>query len=489
MNILVATAEVSPLAKAGGLADVASFLPNEWEKFGHNPVVVLPKYSHIHEGYYGFYPTDKIIYVPMAEWTEFARLWTGFLPGSKVPVYLVENNDYFNREGIYGNPNEYQDNDRRFIFFSRAVLETAKAIGFKPDILHAHDYHAAFSLAFLKTHYRNDPYFSHCAGVFTIHNLAYQGWFNGPRALNYAQIGLDQLYPGSWFEKFGQVNAMKTGIMFADKITTVSPTYSHEIRNDYFGEGLQNELNQRSGDLVGILNGVYYSEWNPEEDKMIYQNYNQDNLYLKQENKRLFLNERGVSDWADWELPLVGIVSRFAEQKGIDILMWKMDEYLGNNTFRLAVLGSGEQRYEDYFKYLKWKYPGRIVLEVGYNNALSHKIIAASDFFLMPSRYEPCGLTQMYALRYGTIPIVRSTGGLADTVFEYNPNNGKGTGFLFNNYNAEDMAYAIHRALQAYHSDSHWQMIRQNAMNEDFSSTKTAIEYIKVFNWALEKVK
>lgn len=487
MNILVASAEMAPLAKTGGLADVVQALPTEWKKQGHNPIVVIPKYSSIDTNKYGFEPTNIVICVPISHWMEYARLWKGKIPGSDVPCYLVENQDYFNRNGIYGDPNEFFDNDRRFIFFSRAVLETAKSLNFKPDILHAHDFHTAFSIAFLKTHYRNDDFFRNCAGVFTIHNLAYQGWFKPQRAMDFACFGT-QNFKGSWFEKNNSVNAMKTAIMFADKITTVSPTYSREIRWDYYGEGLQEPLNKRSADLIGVLNGADYTAWNPATDKYIFNKYDAKSLAKKQDNKYAFLAEKGLHKEDNLDLPLVCVISRLAEQKGIDILMYKLEHYLFYGNFRFALVGTGDQRYIEYFNYLSWKYPGKILSHIGYSNPLAHQTICASDFILLPSRYEPCGLTQMYALKYGTIPIVRSTGGLADTIREYVPGSGTGNGFLFINYNHEDMDFAIRRALHIYYDKHHWDKVRQNAMQSDFSVADAAKKYIEVFRWAKEKI-
>ena len=487
MNILIAVAELTPLVSSGGLADVVNSLSKAWKAAGHNPVIVLPKHAKIDVKKYNFKPIDKTICIPVSYWMEYAKLWTGYLPGSDVPVYLVENSDYFDREGIYGNPNEYQDNDRRFIFFSRAVFETAKSINFVPDILHAHDYHTAFTMAFLKTHYRNDPFFSHCAGVFTIHNLAYQGWFRPETAMIYACFGTDG-FKGSWFEKNDSVNCMKTGIMFADKITTVSPTYSREIRWDSFSEGLQYELNSRGGDLIGVLNGADYSTWNPQTDSYIDTKYSVDSLQNKQKNKEKFLREHNMDLGNMLNLPLIGMVTRLAEQKGIDILMHSLEYNLYHSRFFFCLLGSGAEQYEEYFNYLAWKYPNKISVHIGFNHELSHRIIASSDFLLLPSRFEPCGLTQMYALKYGTIPIVRSTGGLSDTVQEYTTYNRNGNGFLFINYNSDDMEFAIRRGMDIYYNTEHWDKVRANAMNCNFSITRAAAKYIEVFNWALEKI-
>jgi starch synthase len=282
---------------------------------------------------------------------------------------------------------------------------------------------------------------------------------------------------------------MKTGIMFADKITTVSPTYANEIRYPYYSEGLQDILNLRGGDLIGVLNGVYYDQWNPETDDNIYRKYDINTLENKEVNKQRFLREWGVGENDNPNLPMIGMVSRLAEQKGIDILMYRLEEHLANNRFRFVLIGTGESKYVDFFRYLHWKYPKNALIHIGYNESLSHKVIASSDFLLVPSRFEPCGLTQMYALKYGTIPIVRSTGGLADSVSEYSPSKAEGTGYLFYQYNADDLAYAIRRALSIYSYPPHWDIIRRNAMKMNFSSADSALEYIKVFNWALDKIK
>lgn len=490
MNILLATAEAAPFAKAGGLADIAAALPIEWNKYGQNTIVVMPKYGFINVHEYGLTPTDITIVVPMGYWQEYARIWFGKLPNSEVPVYLVEHNIYFDRRGIYGDPNEYGDNDRRFIFFSRAVFEVAKALNFAPDIIHAHDFHTAFTMAFLKSFYNHDPLFASTAGVYTIHNLAYQGKFNPERAMLYSGFGNKEFYPGSWFEHYGTVNAMKTGIMFADKITTVSPTYAKEIRMPYYSEGLQDVLNHRGADLIGVLNGVYYDEWSPDHDKTLYRSYSINSFKEgKVENKRNFLIEMGVHNETEISKPLIAMVSRLTEQKGVDLILNKIESYISRGEILFTLLGTGETRYVDFFNYLKWKYPGKALINIGYNNTLSHRILAASDYFIMPSRFEPCGLTQMYALRYGSIPIVRMTGGLNDTVEEYVPETGSGTGYLFYQYNADDFAYAIRRALSIYNVDPHWDMVRHNAMDKNFSSNKSAIEYLKVFKWALEKIR
>jgi len=489
MNILVIASEVAPFAKTGGLADITSSLPVEWFKYGQRPIVIMPKYGFINVEQYNIRRTELTLIVPMGYWTEFAQLWEGKLPNSNVPIYFIEHNEYFDRPGVYGDTEEYTDNDRRFIFFSRAAFEACKALQFSPDIVHTHDYHTGFALAFLKSYYKKEPIFSNSAAVHTIHNLAYQGRFNPERAMLFSGFGMKEFYPASWFEHYGAANAMKIGIMFADKITTVSPTYAKEIRMPYYSEGLQDVLNHRGADLVGILNGVYYDEWSPQNDNDIYEKYDINSLEKKNNNKIAFLKEHGLTEEDNLDLPLFAVVSRLAEQKGIDLIMNKLEEYLSLGLFRFALLGTGTSEYQNYFWELQAKYPKLALIEIGYNNSHSHKLFAAADFFLLPSRFEPCGLTQMYAMKYGTIPIVRLTGGLADTVKEYHKESGQGTGFLFWQYNADDFSYSIRRALSVYNHQPHWDLIRKNAMNEDFSSEKSAMEYIKVFKWALDKVR
>ncbi len=490
MRILTISAEVTPFAKAGGLGDVAASLPKAWEELGHESIVVIPKYGHIDCEKHSIQPTDIIVAVPIGTWTEYARLWIGTLPDSGVKVYLLQNSDYFDREGIYGNPDGFTDNDRRFIFLARAAFETARTLGFKPDIIHAHDNHTALAMPMLKINYANDSFLNEAAGVFTIHNMVYQGLYDSQKAIQFMGLHRRHFFKGSWFEQYGALNSLKAGIMFSDKVTTVSPTYAHEVRWTKSGENLQDSLHARASDLIGVLNGVDYTEWDSKTDKLIYENYSAKTIERKEYNKQHLLadfglNTREISDG----LPLVGMVTRLTPQKGIDLLERGLDHFLKNNLMRVVLLGSGESRYEDVLRSLAKKYPRRALVQIGYNNTLSHKITAASDFFLVPSRFEPCGLTQMYALKYGTIPIVRSTGGLADTVMEYDAGTGYGTGFLFQQFSAAEFRTAIGRAISHYRIKPHWDIIRNNAMTQNFSSLISAQNYINVFHWALEKVR
>jgi len=488
MKILLAAAEVNPFAKTGGLADVTEALPIEWDNLGHEAIVVMPKHKIINTNMHKFQRTDMSLEIKMGFSIEKCGVWQGKFPNSNAKVYLIEHDDYFHRDGIYGDPHEYFDNDRRFIFFSRSVFELAKELKFKPDILHAHDYHTAFCMPFLSSIYRKEEFFKKTAGVFTIHNLAYQGKYNPYRAMDFSSFGMKEFYPNSWFEHDGLVNSLKIGILFADKVTTVSPNYAQEIRMPYYSESLQDVLNEKGADLIGVLNGVFYEEWSPEKDEFIYNNYTPDKLEIKKQNKYEFLKGEGLREDDDFDIPLFGMVTRLTEQKGIDILKEKLEFYIENKKIRFAIIGSGEQQYMDYFQYLKWKYPKQAFVNIGYDNIHAHRIIACSDFLMVPSRFEPCGLTQMYALKYATIPLVRETGGLADTVEEYLPETQKGTGFVFQNYDKDDLFYAVDRSLSLYKDKRHWDKIRANATKKDFSSERSAKEYLQVFGWALEKV-
>ncbi len=489
MNILFTAAEVFPFAKSGGLGDVASYLPKEWEKLGHNVMVIMPKYQSIDIARYGITPTNTVVSVPMGHWTEYARLWQGVLPGSNVKVYFLES-EYYERDGIYGNPDGYADNDRRFIFLSRAVFEAARVLNFTPDIVHANDWHTAYVMPFLKIHYRNDAHFSRTAGVYSIHNAIFQGMADPQVVLPLAGFGLDQFYPGSWFEYRGLVNAMKLGIMFADKVTTVSPTYANEIRYTDQGYGMQSALNTRAADFIGILNGVDYCEWNPAIDHRLYASYTPASLGGKLINKLSYLRDNGVPEHETFaDMPLVGMVSRLTDQKGVDLVEQSLEYLMNSFPIRFTLIGSGGARYEEFFRHIGRKYGSRAIVHIGYDDMIAHRIEAAADMFLMPSRFEPCGLNQMYSLKYGTIPIVRSTGGLADTVQEFNHATGRGNGFVFHEATAGDLTWAVDRAVNTYFHKNVWHSIMQNAMTCDYSASRSAESYINVFNWALEKVR
>jgi len=489
MNILVAAAEVAPFAKVGGLADMTGALPRAWEEAGHAVVVVLPLYGTIDKEAFGITKTDIVLEVPMGPWPEFAQVWTTTLPGTSTPLYFLSSSDYYDRPGIYGYHDGFKDNDRRFIFLSRAAFELARALNFKPDVVHAHDYHTAPCMPMLKIHYKSDPFFAGTAGVFTIHNMAYQGMYDPIRAMELCGFDPASFHVGSWFEQDGIFNCLKAGIMFADKITTVSPTYAQEIRWTPEGMGLQSALQARGTDLIGVLNGIDTNEWNPATDKHTPVPFDVSTLEMKEINKRALLQEMGLDAEGQKDgVPLVGMVSRLTEQKGISLLLHSIERIIAERRMRLVILGSGEQRFEDFFHGLRHRHPEHVFVGTGYNNALSHRIQAASDFYLMPSKFEPCGLTQMFALAYGSIPIVRAVGGLADTITQYDPITFYGNGFRFNRYSADACTESLEQALRVYEREPHWTRLRQNAMASKYTIADTARHYLDVFTWARERV-
>jgi len=486
MNILSIAAECAPYAKMGGLADVVSSLSKEWQVAGHTASIVLPKYSSVDEARFSLERTDMILSVPMSYWTEYDRVWRATLPNSSATVYFLENSDYFQRDGIYGNPGGFADTDRRFTFLCRAACELACALGIPIDIIHAHDYHAALAIPFVHLHYRTHPVFQRTASVYTIHNMAFQGQSDPRRILEFASLR-PNLFRGSWLEHDGVVNLMKAGIMYADKITTVSPTYAQEIRWTRNGEGMQEYLGLRAADLVGVLNGADYDEWNPLVDSYINPTYSQGELSKKVNVKNSLLRNSLPAHDDTPELPLIGMVSRLTAQKGVDLLESVLEPLLQTGRLRFVLLGSGDAASEQYFRHLGSRYPTRALIKIGYNNALSHSIIAGSDFLLVPSLFEPCGLTQIYAMKYGTVPVVRATGGLRDTVHEYDPTSMSGTGFLFERYASSDLFDTVMRAIDHFGREPHWTALRTNGMAMDYSSSRSAEEYLSVFTWALER--
>ena len=490
MNILLVAAEVSPYAKVGGLADMAGALPKAWSEQGHDVRIVLPLYGNIDKELYNISKLDALVAVPFGSWTEYAEVWHGVLPHTNVDVYFIRSSDYFDRPGIYGYHEGFEDNDRRFIFLSRAAFEVARALDFRPDVIHAHDYHTAVCMLLLKVQYVHDEFFSATAGVFTIHNMAFQGHFDPLRAMEFCGLPPSDFYTGCWYEHDGCFNAMKAGIMFADKVTTVSPTYAQEIRWTPEGMGLQGALQQRSADVVGVLNGIDMHQWDPAADKHIAITYTAENLERKLADKLALLREVGFGEGdQNDDVPLLGMVTRLTEQKGLSILQHALPQHLRDGSVRLVVLGSGEHDAEMFLSDMEHRYPHNVRFIRGYNEPLSHRIQAGSDYYLMPSLFEPCGLTQMFALRYGAVPIVRGIGGLADTIEEYDPITFCGTGIRFYDYNAEELSNAIWRGLRLFKQEPHWMHIRRNAMSADYSIVHTAARYLEVFSWALEKVR
>jgi starch synthase len=399
---------------------------------------------------------------------------------SGVQFYFIDYPPYFDRDGLYGTPLcDYHDNAERFALFSRAVLEATNIVG-APDILHCHDWQTALIPVLLKTLYDGDPAFATAPCVFTIHNLGYQGIFQ-PEILPLLMLPWD-LFTMTKLEFYGKVNFLKGAITMADFITTVSRKYSQEIQTAEYGFGLEGVLRARGNTIAGILNAVDYLSWNPETDTFIAARYSAQDLSGKAKCKADLLKEFGMAP--DTQLPVVGIVSRFASQKGFDLIQQVADR-LALEDLILIVLGSGDREYEEMFRRLNKQFPQKFALKVAYDNALSHKIEAGSDMFLMPSHYEPCGLNQIYSMKYGTVPVVRATGGLDDTVEQFDPRTGKGTGFKFREYSGEAMLETLRAAVSLYRSDQNaWRTLMRNGMAQDYSWTNSAREYVKVYERA-----
>lgn len=477
MHIAFAASECVPFSKTGGLADVIGALPGALAALGHKVTVYLPRYKETALTH----PQEMVrsITIPFDDRFRFCSIVSG---GTRAGVqfYFVEYPPYFDREGLYGNPTgDYPDNAERYALFSRAVIEASKILGV-PDVFHCHDWQSALIPVLLRSQYGDDPAFADTATVFTIHNVGYQGVF-APDTLPLLDLSWD-LFTISKMEFFGQVNFLKGALAYADFVTTVSRKYSHEIQTAEFGFGLDGVLRDRSATVTGILNGVDYDEWSPEKDKFIAARYSAQDLSGKIQCKHDLLASFGVTD-ADEKLPVIGIISRFASQKGFDLIAQIM-ERLAREEMIVTVLGSGDKHYEQMFLNLNKRFPKKIIVKVAYDNAIAHKIEAGSDMFLMPSRYEPCGLNQIYSLKYGTVPIVRATGGLDDTIDPWDARTGKGTGFKFTEYNGELLLATIKDALRAFRDQTSWQVLMRNGMAKDFSWNVSAKEYARVFERA-----
>lgn len=468
MKILYVAAEAVPFAKTGGLADVAGSLPKALKADGVDVRVIMPKFGKIPEAYRNAMEHVYDGELPVAWRKKYVGLDKYELDG--VTYYFVDNEEYFNREGFYG----YDDDAERFSFFSRAVLDLLQAMDFWPDVIHTNDWHVGLVNVFLKLEHMGDARYERIKTVYTIHNLKYQGVF--PKDVMPDVLGLDWKYFNNGdLEFYDAVNFMKGGIIYADAITTVSKTYAKEIQYPYFGEHLDGLLRSREQDLSGIVNGIDYSVYNPRTDKYIFETYDEESLDRKLDNKIALQKSLGLPERRN--VPLIAIVSRLVEPKGMDLVVRMMDEILQHEEIQLVVLGTGEKRYEDWFKGLAWRYPKKVSINIYFSNELAQRIYAGADIFLMPSNYEPCGIGQLIALRYGTIPVVRQTGGLKDTVQQYNKYTQEGNGFVFNNYNAHEMMYALKRALSFYGNYEIWHKIQLNAVQADYSWKRSAKEY------------
>jgi starch synthase len=475
MHVAFVASECVPFSKTGGLADVVGALPRALAAGGHQVSVYLPRYRQTKLT--NPQTVVRSITVPFDDRYRFCSVVSGG-SNSGIDFYFVDYPPYFDRDALYGTPSgDYPDNAERFALFSRAVLEASKILGV-PNIFHCHDWQSALVPVLLRTQYVEDPAFREVGTVFTIHNMGYQGLFP-PDILPLLMLPWD-LFTITRMEFFGNVNFLKGALVESDYVTTVSRKYSQEIQTTEYGFGLEGVLRDRAATVTGILNGVDYDEWSPQKDKFIAAKYSPQDLSGKAKCKQDLLEAFGVSG-ADPRLPVIGIVSRFAAQKGFDLISQIADR-LARQEMIVVALGAGDKQYEEMFQRLHKQFPQKIAVKVAYDNAIAHKIEAGSDMFLMPSKYEPCGLNQIYSLKYGTVPIVRATGGLDDTIEPWDVRTGKGTGFKFTEYKGEALLLTIREALRAFRDQSSWQTLMRNGMNKDFSWNASAKEYARVYD-------
>jgi starch synthase len=482
MQIVFAASEAAPFAKTGGLADVVGALPREIAKLGHQVSVFLPLYASVRphlEKDLNY--AVRSITIPFPHGNRFVGIVDGGLRDA-VRYYFVDCPEFFDRQGLYGNNGDsYGDNAERFGLFSRAVLEATKILGV-PDVFHVHDWQAALLPVFLRTIYNTDPSLKNAATVLTIHNAGYQGWF--PPATTEQLMLPWEIFTYDKLEHFNTFNFLKGGVVYTDLITTVSPKYAEEVQTPEFGNGLDAALRQRSADLRGILNGVDYTEWDPATDGNLAGHYSPLDLSGKRDCRKDLLHAFGLD--VPEQTPVIGICSRFASQKGFDLLE-QIAGRLAERDLAVVALGTGEPYYEKFFRDFAFANAGRFSIQIRYDEAMAHKIEAGADIFLMPSRFEPCGLNQIYSLKYGTIPVVRATGGLDDTVQEWNPRQNSGTGFKFQPYEAQALLDAIDQALSAFYDKKQWKQLMENAMAQNLSWEKPAREYAAVYEEAARK--
>lgn len=484
MNILFATAEAVPFCKTGGLGDVCGSLPSEVAKLGHNLTMILPAFRQAMNSGQRIEPTGITFEIPIGQKHVTGELLRSQLPDSNVTVYLIKQDEYFDRPQLYGEDGEdYRDNCERFTFFSRAVLEAIPLLDLNTDLIHCHDWCAALIPVYLKTLFNDRPPFDQIASLYTIHNLAYQGNF---WHWDMALTGLDWKY-FNWrqMEFYGNLNFMKSGIAFADAISTVSPTYAKEIMRPPLSCGMEGTLQHRRNDLFGILNGVDYSAWNPSEDPFLDgNNYDASDYHTGKLACKVAL-QQAMGLPIDAEVPLVASVGRLADQKGFDLIARVMQQRANQSEAQWVILGTGDPKYHEMLGQLAADHPQKFAVRLEFSNQLAHQIEAGADMFLMPSQYEPCGLNQLYSLKYGTVPIVRATGGLADTVIDTNQEtlaDGSATGFSFAEYTALALSDTLSRACRVYEDKTSWHQLIETGMQQDWSWSQSARRYIELYD-------
>ncbi len=482
LNILLASPEVHPFAKTGGLGDVSGALPLALKQLGHDVRVMLPKYRSVKQSKRSIKPMGLTVAVPVGPETKSGELHEGRL-NRRVPIYFIGQDDYFDREGFYGDAEgEFSDNAERFIFFDRAVLEACKVLNFQPDIIHCNDWQTGLVPCYLKTTFASDPFFENTRSVFSIHNLGYQGNFD-ERYLPLAHLPWN-LFTPEGIEFYGSLSFMKAGLVYADRLTTVSKTYSKEILTPENGFHMDGVLRHHQSKLSGILNGADYGEWDPQTDSNIKTRYGPKSLKGKQECKKNLV--RKLSLKLPEQTPLICMVTRLSPQKGIDLILESFPKLMKLEA-ALVILGTGDAFYETFLKDQDHRYRSRFRYVSGFDEKLAHQIIAGSDILLMPSLYEPCGLTQMYALRYGTVPVVRRVGGLADTVKAFQSGKNRGTGFLLKPKETDEWVPLLQKALTLYSKKKVWRSLMLNGMKQDFSWDKVAKQYVRLYRRALKK--
>ena len=489
LKILFVTSEVVPFVKTGGLADVSSALPQRLSEMGHEVRIVVPKYGAVDDRKFKIHEVVRLkdLKIQIGDKEITFSLKSCFLPGQKVRVqiYFLDNQEYFgSRNSLYTDPltgENFSDNDERFILLSRSVFELISKLGWIPDIIHCNDWQCGLIPAYLKTIYKDEEQFSQFKTLFTIHNLAYQGQF--PKSSFYKTGLPEELNSEKGLEIYGKINFMKSGLIFADVINTVSETYAEEIRkDDELGAGLKNELAKRKNDLYGIVNGIDMRVWNPEKDKLLPKKYSLKNLDNKIENKKELTQKFGFK--FDESVPVVGVITRLFDAKGVDLISESFKDLMSLDI-QLILLGTGDKKYHTLFDKMAEKYRGKFACYLGFNDELAHLIEGGADIFMMPSRYEPCGLNQMYSLIYGTVPVVRETGGLADTVINYDEKTGAGNGFVFKKYTSSAFIKELRRAVNIFQDKKTWNKIMKTGMKSDFSWTSSAKKYVELYKTVL----
>ncbi|MCC6549172.1 MAG: glycogen synthase GlgA [Ignavibacteriaceae bacterium] len=489
LKILFVTSELFPFVKTGGLADVSNSLPQVLHELGHEVRIMVPKYGAIDSRKFKIHDVVRLkdLMIPIGEKEVTFSIKSSFLPSPRVRVqiYFLENNEYFgNRKSLYTDPitgEDYEDNDERFILLNRAVFELILKLGWVPDIIHINDWQCGLIPAYFKTIYANEPQFQTFNILFTLHNLSYQGVF--PKS-TFKKTGLpEELNSNDGVLQDGKFSFMKSGLLFADYINTVSDSYAKEISSvKEISGGLLPLLTKRKSDIYGLVNGIDYSVWNPEKDPFLSHHYTAKGLEGKMENKRELVERFSLK--FDPSIPVIGIISRLFDVKGIDLILESFAEIMKKNV-QVVLLGTGEKKYQNEFEKLSDKYTDKFACYIGFNDELAHLIEAGADMYLMPSKFEPCGLNQMYSLVYGTVPIVRRTGGLADTVVRFDEQTEEGTGFVFEEYNAKELLKELNRALSVYENKKVWHKIIKNGMKVDFSWQASAKRYVELYKTIL----